>query len=770
MTSSIECPVSTVPAISGRVVSSVPGRQRWNVCAVLNRPRYAAAVEQWLAKQQNIIEARVNPSTGGVLLRWDPAHPVSVRALLDESLRAPSLDKEAWATLQASNKPESKARKLVAKLIIGGTKLAFILGNRLVWGAVAVTPLSGTIGVLSIVTTVITGYDFLRALVRTITGQSRITTGTLIGAATVSSVALRENVTALIVLWLLNLGEYLEMITLRRTRRAIRQLLSTDDDDVCLLVNGVEMNVPARAVQVDDVVVVREGRRIPVDGFIENGEATINEASITGESMPVRRYIGDRVFAVTILLAGSLSIRVSEVGADTVVGKLIQRVEEAGALRPRIQTVGDAFAKRVVPSSFAASILVFLVTRDPRRALTMLLVACPCAAGLATPTAVSASVGNGARRGILIKGGAYLETLSEVDTVCFDKTGTLTEGRPAVQQVLSFAPEYKVSDIVRLATRAELHSQHPLALAVLQHAESMGQVVEPGDEFEVIAGRGVRAWRGEDEVLVGNSELFKEFGIVLPVDIQNRSESERSKFESLIYVGHNRQFVGSISVFAAIRPEARPALASLRKLGIKRAIMLTGDSEQVAGAVASSLGLSEWRSKLLPQEKFQAVQALRDSQQKVAMVGDGINDAPALALADVGIAMGTSGSDVAIETADIALAADDLRQVGSVIDISRSTMSVIRQNYGLSLGVSSIGLYLAALGKINPIIAAVLHNLSTLMVVANSARLINYRPLGLEQLPVLESGAHCNDHSDTCGCPDSWTANTQKKQFKKQAA
>jgi cation-transporting P-type ATPase C len=446
-------------------------------------------------------------------------------------------------------------------------------------------------------------------------------------------------------------------------------------------------------------------------------------------------------------------------------------VEEAQSLRPRIQTVGDAFAKRVVPSSFIASLLVFVITRDPRRALTMLLVACPCAAGLATPTAVSASVGNGARRGILVKGGSYLEAMAEVDTVCFDKTGTLTEGQPTVQQVRSFLPEYTEDDILQLAARAEVHSQHPLALAILQHAGSRGLELESRDEFEVIAGRGVRGWQGDDEVLVGNRELLDDFDVEFPELTDQQMFAGKTGLETIIYVAHMRRLAGGVSVYAAIRPESSQALVALHHLGLRHSIMLTGDSEHVAKTVAEELEIEEWRSKLLPHQKFESIRELRQNGRKVAMVGDGINDAPALAMADVGIAMGAAGSDVAIETADIALAADDLRQVASVIDLSRRTMSVIKQNYGLSLGVSSLGLYLAALGKINPIIAAVLHNLSTIMVVANSTRLINYRPFGLESLPALASPGRCEEEeAHTCGCSHGRTPKSQKHQFEEQAA
>jgi cation-transporting P-type ATPase C len=521
----------------------------------------------------------------------------------------------------------------------------------------------------------------------------------------------------------LNVGEYLEMLTLRRTRKAIRELLSVEDEEVWVEMDGVEVSCRVNDVKPGAIVTVRESRRIPVDGVVEGGEAAINEASITGESMPVVRSSGDTVYAGTLVMAGSIRIRATEVGPDTVVGRLIRRVEQAQTLRPNIQTIGDAFAKRVVPASFAAAIVAFLITRDPRRALTMLLVACPCAAGLATPTAVSASIGNSARRGILVKGGTHLEAMAELDTVCFDKTGTLTESRPIVQSVIPLVPEYDERMVLNLAARAEVHSQHPLAWAILG-AAGQDERSRDGDEFQMLAGRGVRVWNRDEEVLVGSQRLMSDFDIPVTSEAQDAVR----KGESVMFVAHQRRIVGLIGVSARLRPEAIQALEQLREIGVRRLVMLTGDGEGVASAVAQSAGLKEWRSKLLPQDKYDAVREFSERGRRVAMVGDGVNDALALAVAHVGVAMGTAGSDVAIETADVALSADDLRQVASIIRTSRKTMGVIRENYGLALGVNSIGLALAALGTINPIIAAVLHNLSTILVVSNSARLIHYDP------------------------------------------
>ncbi len=713
------------------LLSQLPGRKRWNVPALLGRPRYALAVEGQLREAlPGAAAIEISATTGRILIEHDKSLGLdAVSEIVANALAAAPLSAELYLARTAESKKGKKIHKLVSKLFIGGSKLLLILVNGLIWGSVAASPVAGPILVLSVAGTIITGYDFIRALVWTVTGRTGITTGTLIGAATVSSLMLRENVTALIVLWLLNLGEYLEFVTLRRTRRAIRQLLSTEDDEVWLLREGSEVSVRVSRVQVNDRIMVRAGRRISVDGIIESGAGTVNEAPITGESMPVSRRSGDSVYAGTVLLSGQLEVRVTKIGADTVVGRLIQRVEEAQTLRPNIQTVGDRFARKVVPSSFAAALLVFLATRDPRRALTMMLVACPCAAGLATPTAVSASIGNGARRGVLIKGGTHLESMADVDTVCFDKTGTLTGSHPVVTKITSLHEDYSEEQVLGLAARAEWHSQHPLAIAVLQRAEEDRVAVETaGDAYEILAGRGLRVWNDAEEILVGNERLMSEFDVPIPDAAAAIYAQSTARAETNMFVVRQGTLAGLIAIAAPIRDEAKGAVQQLKRMGIQRVVMLTGDSEPVAAAVASQAGISEWKSRLLPEDKFNAIASLQDGGHKVAMVGDGVNDAPALALANVGVAMGTAGSDVAIETADIALASDDLRNVSSVIQISRQTMSVVRQNYGLALGTNSIGLYLAAVGSINPIIAAVLHNLSTILVIGNSTRLIHFNP------------------------------------------
>jgi cation-transporting P-type ATPase C len=612
---------------------------------------------------------------------------------------------------------------------LGGAVLAGMVLKRLVFGAAT----AGQPWLMAIIglATIVTGLPFLRGAWHTLARGRPLTTDTLVSSATMASIFLGESVTALTVIWLLNIGEYLQAIVLQRTRRAIRELLELEEGDVWLVVGEVEVSTSTARLKPGDLIVVHAGKRIPADGRVEYGTGTINEAPITGESMPVIRSIGDQVYAATVLLAGRVRVRVERVGADTAVGRLIERVEMAQESRAPIQTIGERFSRRFVPASFVMAVVVLLVTRDIRRALTMLLVACPCASGLATPTAVSAGIGNGARRGILIKGGRPLEIAAAVDVVVIDKTGTLTTGIPTVSRVITCRPERCTPEqVLSIAANAELHSEHPLGLAVVAHARNQELVIDPHDECQVLVGRGVQAdWEG-NRILVGSASLLEDFGISISTGAQERFAHHAADAETMMYVAHNNDVIGLIGVRDHVRPDAAQAVRSLRSIGVSRLRMLTGDGEESAIAVARAVGITEWRSRMLPDQKFDEIRELRHSGHTVAMVGDGINDAPALALADVGIAMGTAGSDVAIEAADIALASDDLRQVGTAMRLSREAIRLIRQNYTIALGVNAGGVVAGAFGFLNPLLAAVLHNLSTLLVVGNSARLVGFEPDG----------------------------------------
>jgi cation-transporting P-type ATPase C len=517
------------------------------------------------------------------------------------------------------------------------------------------------------------------------------------------------------------------MITLRRTRRAIQELLAVGEAQVRLITAEGEAQIGLAELRVGDRIAIYAGERISVDGRVTAGGGAVSQAPVTGESIPIYKNPGDSVYAGTILMDGALKVEAVRVGADTTVGRLIRRVEEAVELQAPIQTVGERFAGQFVPISFFLSAAVLVLTGDFRRSMTMLLIACPCAAGLATPTAVSAAIGNGARRGILIKGGTHLESAGKLDTVIFDKTGTLTLGNLCVTRVVALTSEFAPSEVLALAASGGLHSRHPMSLAVVEYTRELEIIIPEHETCEIIVGRGMRADMQGRRILVGNAALIEQYGVSIPAEARAAAAALAVRGETVLYVALEERAIGLVGVADAIRPEARQALFDLRRAGVTRIVMMTGDIAETAEVVARQLDLDDYQATTMPEEKFAMVRRLQAGGHQVAMVGDGINDAPALAMADVGIALGAAGSDVAIEAADIALAGSDIRQVASIVRLGRRALAVIRQNYALAIGVNSLGIMVGAAGWINPFIAALLHNMSTVAVVLSSSRLISYR-------------------------------------------
>ncbi|MDM4140800.1 MULTISPECIES: manganese-exporting P-type ATPase CtpC [Mycobacterium] len=684
--------------------------------------RRAVAVEEAVAKCAGVRVVHAYPRTGSVVVWYSPRRcdRSAVLAAIDEAAHVA-------AELIPARAPHSEEIRNadVLRMVIGGAALALLGVRRYVF---ARPPLLGPSGRLFATgVTVFTGYPFLRGALRSLR-SGRAGTDALVSAATVASLVLRENVVALTVLWLLNIGEYLQDLTLRRTRRAISELLRGSQDTAWIrLDDDNEVQVPIDTVQIGDEVVVHDHVAIPVDGEVVDGEAIVNQSAITGENLPVSVVVGAHVHAGSVVVRGRLVVRASAVGNQTTIGRIITRVEEAQHDRAPIQTVGENFSRRFVPTSFIVSALTLAVTGDVRRAMTMLLIACPCAVGLATPTAISAAIGNGARRGILIKGGSHLEQAGRVDAIVFDKTGTLTVGRPVVTNIIALHKDWQPEQVLAYAASSEIHSRHPLAEAVIRSTEERHITIPPHEECEVLVGLGMRTWADGRTLLLGSPGLLRAENVRVSKKASEWVDRLRRQAETPLLLAVDGKLVGLISLRDEVRPEASEVLKKLRANGIRRIVMLTGDHPDIAEVVAGELGIDEWRAEVMPEDKLAAVRDLQDEGYTVGMVGDGINDAPALAAADIGIAMGLAGTDVAVETADVALANDDLHRLLDVGDLGARAVDVIRENYGMSIAVNAAGLIIGAGGALSPVLAAILHNASSVAVVANSSRLIRYR-------------------------------------------
>ena len=713
----------TDPVVALTVVSDAAGRIRLHAPWFRGDSRRAVAIEDAVEQVSGVRAVHAYPRTASIVIWYSPK-----RCEHSELFAAIETAAGVARELVPVRTPRSAdiANADVLRMTVGGFALALLGIRRYVF---ARPPLLGPSSRLAATgVTIFTGYPFLRGALRTLRGGRSAGTDLLVSAATIASLVLRENVVALTVLWLLNIGEYLQDLTLRRTRRAIANLLQGNQDTTWVrLADGTEVEMATAELRVGDEVVIHDQVALPIDGVIVDGDAIVDQSAITGENLPVAVSADTRVYAGSVVMRGRLVVRAEAVGSETTIGRIIARVEEAQHDRAAIQTVGESFSRRFVPASFLLSAATLLVTRDVRRAMTMLLVACPCAVGLSTPTAISAAIGNGARRGILIKGGSHLEQAGRVDAIVFDKTGTLTIGRPVVTNLVAFHKDWEPEQVLAYAASSEIHSRHPLAEAVIRSTQERHIEIPPHEECEVLVGLGMRTWADGRTLLLGSPSLLRQEKVRVTKKATEWVDTLRRQSETPLLLAVDGKLVGLISLRDEIRPEAVEVLQRLRANGVRRIVMLTGDHPDAAAAVAERLGITEWRAEVLPDDKLEMVRLLRDEGHTVAMVGDGVNDAPALAEADIGIAMGLGGTDVAVETADVALASDDLSRLLDVRDLGGRAVDVIRQNYAMAIAVNAIGLVIGAGGALSPVLAAVLHNASSVAVVANSSRLIRYQ-------------------------------------------
>ena len=543
-----------------------------------------------------------------------------------------------------------------------------------------------------------------------------------------ASLAVLQFTAAVVITFFVLLSEFIEAYAVDRGRATLVALERSAPKRALVRRDGRDVEVDPDSLHVGDVVVVREGERIPVDGAILRGSASVNQATITGESTRVDKLPGDPVFYGAIVEAGSIEVRAEKVGRETVFGKIIQLVEEAEAKRAPIQKVSDRLAALLVEFAIGFSIIAFLLTRNLTSTISVIVVAGACGVAAGTPLAIVATMGKSAKKGVVVKGGIYVEQLDHIDTVVIDKTGTLTRGEASVTQVVGFGG-LSPDEVLVTAALAEGRSTHPLARAILSKAAASGVELSNStreastDSATYLPGRGVVAVVDGQEVLVGNQRLMEERAAWFRPDSPiPDSETRVRGAATVVFVARAGIIQGAIAISDSVRPESRGAVASLRRMGV-RTVMLTGDRHEVAMEVARAVGVDEVHADLLPQDKVTVVVKLVAAGRRVAMVGDGINDAPALARADVGIGMG-AGTDVAIEEADVVLMTNDLQKIADTIRMSRRAYRTIWTNFCGTVGVDGMGVWLAVIGILNPLSAAGIHVVSELIFIANSARLL----------------------------------------------
>ena len=570
--------------------------------------------------------------------------------------------------------------------------------------------------IIGVAATLIGGYPIFREAIENIF-ERRMTMELSMTIALVAALAIGEFFTALVITLFVLVAEILEGLNVSRGRRAIEGMLDTLPQRATVIRAGEAVEVAVSQLEVGTVLLIKPGSRLPVDGMVVGGHSFVDQSAITGESAPAEKVAGTQVFAGTINQSGALEVMAERLGRDTTFGKIIQAVEHAEHSRAPIQRTADRLAGYLVYFAIAAAILTFVITRNTRSTISVIIVAGACGIAAGTPLAILGAIGRAARHGSIIKGGLYLELLATIDTVLLDKTGTVTYGLPVVSEI-NTATGVTKQTLLKIAATAEARSEHPVAKALLKRAADYGSVGAEPEQFEYRPGRGVLAGVNGTRIAVGNRALFRDIGLEVPLIAEPEHGSE-------ILVARNGAYMGSLVVSDELRPEAAHAVLELKAMGLNT-ILLTGDAKNVATWTAKTLKVDWVYPEMLPEEKMEYVKDLVDKGHRVAMVGDGVNDAPALTQASVGVAMG-SGTDVARESADVVLIGNDLSKFVETIKIARRCRRIIMQNFLGTLIVDSIGVGMAAVGFLNPLLAAFIHVSSELTFILNSTRLLPRR-------------------------------------------
>ena len=607
-------------------------------------------------------------------------------------------------------------------LILSSWTAEFVLDSTL-WGSI-----------LMVVAAVAAGFPIARQAVRALSRGS-IAIDLLVTIAAIGAIIIGNYWEAAAVTFLFAFGHALEARTMNKTRSALSELIEVAPDTALVLRGGEQVEVPAHTVRIGETVVIKNGAKAPVDGMVVTGRGTLDQSSITGESIPAEKTEGDLVFAGTMSTGGLITVKATGVGADTTLAKIITRVEEAAEAKAKTQAFIDRFSQWYTPGIIILAIAGGLITGNITLALTLLVIGCPGALVISIPVAIVAGIGRAATEGILIKGGEYVENAAKITAVALDKTGTLTEGRPTLTDIVAVG-DHTADEVVGWAGIAESGSEHPLSAPIVSAAAEKG-LLGPGfpDTTENVTGMGIIATEGGRRILVGNTALLEREGILID-DANHHAERLAAAGKTAMLVAVDDETIGVIVVADTIRSEARQMVADLHRAGVTRVVMLTGDSPLVARAIAAQTGIDDVRAGLLPDDKLEAIQDLQAQGYRVAMVGDGVNDAPALAVADIGVAMGAGGTDVAIETADIALIADDLMKLPRALDLAKRTVAVMKQNIVIAL-VTVVALLAGVFaGGVTMTIGMLVHELSVLIVILNAMRLLRKRtPRVTKRLP-----------------------------------
>lgn len=578
---------------------------------------------------------------------------------------------------------------------------------------------------LAWVTIIISGLPLLYLAVWRIIhnpGISKISSALLITIAMFAAIAIKDLFAAGEVAFIMAIGAILENVTTNRAKKGLKKLMNLAPVHGRRITAGNEEMILAKEIRQEDILRILPGETIPVDGVILNGETSVDQSIMTGESLPVDKGIGEEVFCGTINRFGTIDIQATNVGKDSSLQKLIHMVQEADKKQAPMQRITDKCASWLVPVALLIAVITGIATNDIVRAVTVLVVFCPCALVLATPTAIMAAIGQATKHGVIIKSGDALEKMGKVDTITFDKTGTLTYGRLEVSDILSFDKDLEKNELLSLAASAEAKSEHPLGKAIVAHAVMQNVVTVEPAAFKMSTGKGICAEVSNQKLFCGNEKFLNENGIAFDDTIHTTLDHLRAEGKASILVSNDKYCLGIIALSDVLRPESKTVVSRLSEMNT-RVVLLTGDNRKTAAYFAEKAGIRETHAELLPEEKVRSIEKLQAAQCKVCMIGDGVNDAPALKTASVGVAMGSMGSDIAIEAADIALMSDDISKIPYLKRLSNATVKTIKCSLALSMSINFTAVTLSVIGALTPTTGALVHNAGSCLVVLIAALL-----------------------------------------------
>ncbi len=711
--------------MKGRVMHNLPGRLRLAAEGLKYLKDESGEIAGELAHIPGVRRARVTPVTGGLLLEYDE----SVLDALELAEQADLvLARHAMAALRARHAENGEepaetpmtTSRLVKRLLVNAGALA--LGNT-VFRAPLVGGRLANFTSLEAIASLGLSAPMIKSAWEGVRRDLRPNADFLTVTSIVVSLLLGNAHSALMILALSDLAELMTSYTIEKTRSSIKKMLSADEGEAWkVMPDGKLERKPMNQIAAGDTIAVHTGEKISVDGKVVSGAAVVDQSPITGEFVPVEKRAGDEVFAGTVVKSGNIHVQAAKVGDQTVISRIVGMVEASELKKAPIQRYADKFSNYLVPLNFLLCLSVWLVTKNPQKALKMLVIDYSCGIKLSTATAFSAAINTAVKQRVLIKGGTFIEQMSSANTVLLDKTGTITEGKPRIMSMALLADEMSEKDVLSYAMAAEETSTHPLAGAIMRYGRQIGAEILPHEDVVTEVSRGSRTIAAGKTVRVGNLKYMKENGLNAPQPLPGDTGAIPN------YVGVDEQIVAVLYAMDSPRENVRRAINALRYDGVGDIELLTGDMESQARTVAEQVGADGYRAQLLPEQKAEAVLKLQVQGNGVVMVGDGINDAPALAYADVGISMGSKSTDSAMETSDVIINRDDPMMIPELRRLSRATMRIVHQNFALVVAINSVGLILGAASGISVMMSALLHNSSTILVVANSLRLMFMKP------------------------------------------